>query len=290
MRTPYSLAILRIGHFTLMIHPQEAHAEEFNDTRLGVGIHLQMQVDDVDAFYQHCMDEGAILSVSGEPTDQEWGWRESARFRQAWEASGRTIADLKALTDPFDPLTYAHRLAGKRLLMIAGKVDEVVPPASTRALWEAAGRPPSAGTTAATTRPSAVDRSGMANSAGRPSRPTPRREPRSPERSLILLQVAPRQGWTNALLATSRLEIRSFGDDPLLDLLTGLRLNSSPACHAHAVAGSQEPSPTPYPRISSRCSLPGKRWRTFCVSYWHHARIDDSPDLRIIPSRMRKRS
>ncbi len=34
----------------------------------------------------------------------------------------------KALTDPFDPLTYAHGLAGKRLLMIAGKIDEVVPP------------------------------------------------------------------------------------------------------------------------------------------------------------------
>ncbi len=75
---PYSLAILRIGQFTLMIHPQEAHAEEFNDTRLGVGIHLQLQVDDVDAFHQHCLDQGAILSVSGEPTDQEWGWREFA--------------------------------------------------------------------------------------------------------------------------------------------------------------------------------------------------------------------
>ena len=45
------------------------------------------------------------------------------------------------MTDPFDPLTYANRLAGKRLLMIAGKVDEVVPPASTLLLWEAAGRP-----------------------------------------------------------------------------------------------------------------------------------------------------
>jgi uncharacterized glyoxalase superfamily protein PhnB len=61
-----------------MIHPQEPQAEEFADTRLGVGIHLQVQVDDVDAFYQHCMDEGAILSVSGEPTDQAWGWREFA--------------------------------------------------------------------------------------------------------------------------------------------------------------------------------------------------------------------
>lgn len=75
---PYSLAILRIGDFTLLIHPQEPHSEEFTDTRLGVGIHLQIQVDDVDAFYQYCLDQGAILSVSGEPTDQEWGWREFA--------------------------------------------------------------------------------------------------------------------------------------------------------------------------------------------------------------------
>ena len=52
--------------------------QEFTDTRVGVGIHLQMQVPDVDDFYQHCLDEGAMLSVSGEPTDQEWGWREFA--------------------------------------------------------------------------------------------------------------------------------------------------------------------------------------------------------------------
>ena len=56
---PISLAILRIGDFTLMLHPQEPHAAEFADTRVGVGIHLQLRVDDVDAFYQHCLDEGA---------------------------------------------------------------------------------------------------------------------------------------------------------------------------------------------------------------------------------------
>ncbi len=55
---------------------------------------------------------------------------------------GRTEADLKALTDPFDPMFYANRLKGKRVMIIAGKVDEVVPPASTLVLWEAAGRPP----------------------------------------------------------------------------------------------------------------------------------------------------
>jgi uncharacterized glyoxalase superfamily protein PhnB len=75
---PYTLAIMRIGEFTIMLHPQEPHADEFADTRVGVGIHLQLQVPDVDAFFQHCMDEGAILSLSGEPTDQSWGWREFA--------------------------------------------------------------------------------------------------------------------------------------------------------------------------------------------------------------------
>ena len=75
---PVTLAILRIGQFTMMLHPQEPHADDFTDTRVGVGMHLQLKVDDVDAFYQHCLDEGAILSVSGEPTDQSWGWREFA--------------------------------------------------------------------------------------------------------------------------------------------------------------------------------------------------------------------
>lgn len=75
---PISLAILRLGDFALMLHPQEPHVEEFRDQRVGLGMHLQLRVDDVDAFYRHCIEEGAILSVSGEPVDQEWGWREFA--------------------------------------------------------------------------------------------------------------------------------------------------------------------------------------------------------------------
>jgi uncharacterized glyoxalase superfamily protein PhnB len=78
---PITLAILRLGDFTIMLHPQEAtpEPEEFREPpKSGVGIHLQVRVDDVDGFYQHCLDEGAMLSVSGEPVDQEWGWREFA--------------------------------------------------------------------------------------------------------------------------------------------------------------------------------------------------------------------
>ena len=74
---PITLALLRIGGFTLMLHPQEGH-QEFEQSRPGLGLHLQLRVDDIDAFYQHCLDEGAILAVSGEPVDQTWGWREFA--------------------------------------------------------------------------------------------------------------------------------------------------------------------------------------------------------------------
>jgi uncharacterized glyoxalase superfamily protein PhnB len=75
---PVTLAILRIGDFSLMIHPQESDEDELQDRRVGIGIHLQLRVDDIDAFYQHCLDQGAMLSVSGEPVDQPWGWREFA--------------------------------------------------------------------------------------------------------------------------------------------------------------------------------------------------------------------
>jgi uncharacterized glyoxalase superfamily protein PhnB len=75
---PITLAILRIGNFGLMLHPQEPHAAEFANQKVGLGLHLQLRVDDVDAFYQHCLEQGAILSVSGEPVDQSWGWREFA--------------------------------------------------------------------------------------------------------------------------------------------------------------------------------------------------------------------
>lgn len=75
---PLTLAIVRIGDFSVMLHPQDAEDEDFRTQRVGLGMHLQIRVDDVDAFYQQCLDQGAILSVSGEPVDQEWGWREFA--------------------------------------------------------------------------------------------------------------------------------------------------------------------------------------------------------------------
>jgi len=83
-----------------------------------------------------------FLLAGGDLAHILWEMPEASKYRKHWIDAGRTRDDLKALTEPFDPLTYAHRLVGKRLLMIAGTVDEVVPPDNTRALWAAAGRPP----------------------------------------------------------------------------------------------------------------------------------------------------
>src|SRR4051794_17649128 len=47
---PLTLAILRIGQFSLMLHPQDEHSEEFANNKAGVGIHLQIRVDDIDSF------------------------------------------------------------------------------------------------------------------------------------------------------------------------------------------------------------------------------------------------
>jgi cephalosporin-C deacetylase-like acetyl esterase len=120
-----------------------ASRPEIDTGRLGVaGISLGGIVSALVAAVDPSIHHGAFLLAGGDVSSILWGMPEGAAFRAGWLEAGRSRAELKALTEPFDPLTYASRLVGKRMLMIAGKVDEVVPPSSTLLLWEAAGRPP----------------------------------------------------------------------------------------------------------------------------------------------------
>ncbi len=41
---------------------------------------------------------------------------------------------------PVDPITRADRLKDRKLLMLAGKRDDIVPPSMAQALWEASGK------------------------------------------------------------------------------------------------------------------------------------------------------
>lgn len=116
---------------------------EVDPQKLGVtGISLGGIVAAVAAAVDPTLNRAALLLTGGGLTEILWEMPEGARYRALWLESGRSKADLEALTHPFDPLTHAHRLRGKRLMMIAGTIDEVIPPSAARALWEAAGRPP----------------------------------------------------------------------------------------------------------------------------------------------------
>ena len=126
-------------------------------TRLGVtGISLGGIVSSLAAAVDPAIREGAFLLAGGDLSTILWEMPEAAAYRKQWIESGRTQQDLKALTDPFDPLTYASRLKGKRLMMIAGKVDEVVPPARHCFCGRRPAGRRSTGATAAITRRSAI--------------------------------------------------------------------------------------------------------------------------------------
>jgi dienelactone hydrolase len=116
---------------------------EIDPNRVGVsGISLGGIVSALVVAIDPAIHQGAFLLAGGDLSSILWSMPEAARYRTLWIESGRTRADLKAMTDPYDPLTYAGRLKGKTLLFIAGNVDEVVPPSATAQLWEAAGKPP----------------------------------------------------------------------------------------------------------------------------------------------------
>ncbi len=116
---------------------------EIDPSKLGVtGISLGGIIASLAVAVDPALNRGAFLLAGGDLAQILWQMPEGAKYRDLWTQSGRTFADLETLTKPFDPLTYASRLKGKRLMMIAGNVDEVVPPASTRALWKGAGQPP----------------------------------------------------------------------------------------------------------------------------------------------------
>src|SRR5262249_10583453 len=120
-----------------------ARRPEVDASKLGVtGISLGGIVSSLAAALDPTLNRGAFLLAGGGLADILWEMPEAARYRKLWIESGRKKEDLAKLTEPYDPLTYADRLKGKRLLMIAGRVDEVIPPRCVEALWNASGRPP----------------------------------------------------------------------------------------------------------------------------------------------------
>jgi dienelactone hydrolase len=69
------------------------------------------------------------------------GKRDAAKVRQRLESIGVTPDQIRSLARPVEPLRLAHRLQPKSTWLYSGRYDDVVPPACSRALVEAAKLP-----------------------------------------------------------------------------------------------------------------------------------------------------
>jgi dienelactone hydrolase len=120
-----------------------ASCPEIDPTKLGVtGISLGGIISALAAAVDPELNRAVLLLAGGGLADILWEMPEGRPYRAAWLLAGKTKADLEEVTRPLDPLTYAARLRPKRVLMLNGRVDEVISPEAATRLWDAAGRPP----------------------------------------------------------------------------------------------------------------------------------------------------
>jgi cephalosporin-C deacetylase-like acetyl esterase len=115
---------------------------ELDAKRLGiVGTSLGSMVGAVCAEMEPRLDRVVILLGGGGLVDAYWDDDRAAPYRKAFEALGGKKEQVVRMIAPADPITCAANLKERKVLLIAGKRDDIVPPRATEALWEAAGRP-----------------------------------------------------------------------------------------------------------------------------------------------------
>jgi dienelactone hydrolase len=116
---------------------------EIDPKQLGIhGTSLGSMIGALAAEMEPRLRRVSICLGGGGLVDAYYDHPQAAPYRKLWEALGGTKAQVARLLASVDPLTYAANLKDRDVLMVAGKRDEIVPPKATRALWEAAGRPP----------------------------------------------------------------------------------------------------------------------------------------------------
>jgi dienelactone hydrolase len=82
----------------------------------------------------------AVLLGGGGLINGYYDHPQAAPYRMAYEALGGTRERLANLLAPVDPLTCAGNLKARKVLILAGQRDEIVPPRMAEALWQASGR------------------------------------------------------------------------------------------------------------------------------------------------------
>jgi dienelactone hydrolase len=118
---------------------------DVDEDRLGVtGISLGGIMSALSAAAEPRFRKVAIYLGGGQLAEALWALEheDAEEFRAKWVADGGTRESFVKTLQPVDPVTYAHLLKDREVLMVAARHDEVIPPASTLALWRAIGTQP----------------------------------------------------------------------------------------------------------------------------------------------------
>jgi dienelactone hydrolase len=114
---------------------------EIDSRRLGVlGTSLGSFMGSLAAEMEPKLSRVAVLLGGGGLVDAYYDDPRAETFRRLWETLGGTKEKLADLIAPADPITCAANLKDRRVLIIAGKRDDIVPPKAAEALWKATGQ------------------------------------------------------------------------------------------------------------------------------------------------------
>jgi dienelactone hydrolase len=114
---------------------------EIDSERLGImGTSLGSFMASLTAEMEPRLARLAVLLGGGGVVDAYYDHPRAAPYRKVYEALGGTKEKLAARIAQADPLTCAANLKDHRVLILAGKRDEIVPPKMAEALWKASGQ------------------------------------------------------------------------------------------------------------------------------------------------------
>ena len=120
-----------------------AQRPEVDPRRLGVfGISLGGITAALASAMEPRLHNALLLLAGGDLRQLNWQSPELAPVRRRIAQQGLSLQEVLRIMQAVDPAYHAERLRRRRVLMINGRYDQLIPPACTKALWEAAGRPP----------------------------------------------------------------------------------------------------------------------------------------------------
>jgi dienelactone hydrolase len=138
----HSLAAIRQTVLDLRVAAAWLKARpEIDGKRLGImGTSLGSFMAALTAEMEPKLGRVAVLLGGGGVVDAYYDHPKAASYRRVYEALGGSKEALTKVLAPADPLTCAANLKEHKLLILAGKRDDIVPPKMAEALWNASGR------------------------------------------------------------------------------------------------------------------------------------------------------